>query len=460
MEEKKENKYELKVKKIRRILLLQIDKELKSGSNKKLNIMINSKKIQDFNKEYNSYKILLSETTRTYSNFVEMVDESFPKNEKQIKTKKNFPKREKHDQLDKSVNSSFESQIQVLEYIPNKIDLGEKKFIHKNKDLIKNLYSPDFAKEIKLEDNQKIDDVIHKSTKVNNKRIIRVIDKIIRLKLNTDIEEDENITKNIIKLRKYCSKLIKRKKKNKKAPISIKHSPSPQKLQKNKSLKKHKIRNRRTIFGTNSNIKISLFSSNEFNKEEKRSRKLVSYKKIQKFLSPNIMESNKNNDSPEKNKIVSEYIKTSKFEYLKEMEPIKEVKEKVFLDKKRKSSIFQTMNIKNIDPDLIKLKENQKSISRKHTNSTNNLKCILKESQKSIKFFHPSKFGLINNNSILKKKNILFDDKIIRLRKEKTITKFNEEQKEEEKKKRNKNMKYTTKLYNSNPKKLKIFSEY
>ena len=283
----------------------------------------------------------------------------------------------------------------------------------------KNLYSPDFAKEIKLEDNQKIDDVIHKSTKVNNKRIIRVIDKIIRLKLNTDIEEDENITKNIIKLRKYCSKLIKKKKKNKKAPISIKHSPSPQKLQKNKSLKKHKIRNRRTIFGTNSNIKISLFSSNEFNKEEKRSRKLVSYKKIQKFLSPNIMESNKNNDSPEKNKIVSEYIKTSKFEYLKEMEPIKEVKEKVFLDKKRKSSIFQTMNIKNIDPDLIKLKENQKSI----------------------KFFHPSKFGLINNNSILKKKNILFDDKIIRLRKEKTITKFNEEQKEEEKKKRNKNMK-------------------
>jgi len=460
MEEKKENKNELKVKKIRRILLLQIDKELKSGSNKKLNIMINSKKIQDFNKEYNSYKILLSETTRTYSNFVEMVDESFPKKEKQIKTKKVFTKREKHDQLANSMNSSFESQIQVLEYIPNKIDLGEKKFIHKNKDLIKNLYSPDFGKEIKLEDNQKIDDVIHKSTKVNNKRIIRVIDKIIRLKLNTDIEEDENITKNIIKLRKYCSKLIKRKKKNKKAPISIKHSPSPQKLQKNKSLKKHKIRNRRTIFGTNSNIKISLFSSNEFNKEEKRSRKLVSYKKIQKFLSPNIMESNKNNDSPEKNKIVSEYIKTSKFEYLKEMEPIKEVKEKVFLDKKRKSSIFQTMNIKNIDPDLIKLKENQKSISRKHTNSTNNLKCILKESQKSIKFFHPSKFGLINNNSILKKKNILFDDKIIRLRKEKTITKFNEEQKEEEKKKRNKNMKYTTKLYNSNPKKLKIFSEY
>ena len=48
MEEKKENKYELKVKKIRRILLLQIDKELKSGSNKKLNIMIEFKKNSRF----------------------------------------------------------------------------------------------------------------------------------------------------------------------------------------------------------------------------------------------------------------------------------------------------------------------------------------------------------------------------------------------------------------------------
>ena len=93
MAEKQENKSELKVKKIRRILLLQIDKELKSGSNKKLNIMINSKRIQDFNKEYNSYKILLSETTKTYSNFVELIDESFPKNIRQIKTKRDFPRR-------------------------------------------------------------------------------------------------------------------------------------------------------------------------------------------------------------------------------------------------------------------------------------------------------------------------------------------------------------------------------
>ena len=35
-----------------------------------------------------------------------------------------------------SLNTSFDSQIQSLEYIPNKVDLGEKKFIHNNKAFI------------------------------------------------------------------------------------------------------------------------------------------------------------------------------------------------------------------------------------------------------------------------------------------------------------------------------------
>ena len=152
MAEKQENKSELKVKKIRRILLLQIDKELKSGSNKKLNIMINSKRIQDFNKEYNSYKILLSETTRIYSNYVEMVEKSYPNNTRQIKTKRDFPRKQNEEQTIKSLNSSFESQSHYLEYIPNKIDLGEKRFIPKRKEQFKNLNSPDFDffKQIKL----------------------------------------------------------------------------------------------------------------------------------------------------------------------------------------------------------------------------------------------------------------------------------------------------------------------
>ena len=459
MAEKQENKSELKVKKIRRILLLQIDKELKSGSNKKLNIMINSKRIQDFNKEYNSYKILLSETTKTYSNFVELIDESFPKNIRQIKTKRDFPRREKHDQLEKSLNTSIDSQIQSLEYIPNKVDLGEKKFIHNNKAFIKHLNSPDFTKEIKLGENKKIDEAIHKSTKVNNKSIIKVIDKIIKLKLNTDVEHDDNITKNLIKLRKYCSKLIKKKKKPKKASILIKRSPSPHKFPKSRSIKKQKFRGRRTIFGTNANIKISLFALNEGNQEEKKYRKMVSYKKVTKFFSPNLIESNKNNESPEKNKLLSESIKTNKFAYLKEIEPIKEVKEKVFPEKRRKLSIIQTMKMKNIDPDLIKLKEDKKIGKVKIINSSNNLNYILKEPQNSSKFINRSKFSVVKNTSIFTKKNSLFDYKNFQFKKEKTITKFNEEQKEDKTKKRNKNIKHTIKLYSSNSKKLKIFSD-
>ena len=51
------------------------------------------------------------------------------------------------------------------------------------------------------------EDMKNKSTKINNKGIVKVIDKIIRLKLQTD-EDDNNITKSIMKLRKYCYKLI------------------------------------------------------------------------------------------------------------------------------------------------------------------------------------------------------------------------------------------------------------
>ena len=76
-----------KGKKIRRILLLKIDQELKSGINK--NIMINSQNICELNKSYNSYKILLSVNTEVYSNYVEFFEtNSFPNRKKQIKLPK------------------------------------------------------------------------------------------------------------------------------------------------------------------------------------------------------------------------------------------------------------------------------------------------------------------------------------------------------------------------------------
>ena len=58
MNEIGDEKENLKAKKIRRILLLKTDQDLKNND-KRANIMINSKTIQELNQAYNSYKILL-----------------------------------------------------------------------------------------------------------------------------------------------------------------------------------------------------------------------------------------------------------------------------------------------------------------------------------------------------------------------------------------------------------------
>ena len=357
--EYQDEKKELKAKKIRKILLLKIDRELKSDSNKKLNIMINSKPIQDLNKEYNSYKILLSETTRIYSNYVEMVEKSYPNNTRQIKTKRDFPRKQNEEQTIKSLNSSFESQSHYLEYIPNKIDLGEKRFIPKRKEQFKNLNSPDFDffKQIKLMKGSPTNERMkNKSTKINNKGIVKVIDKIIRLKLQTD-EDDNNITKSIMKLRKYCYKLIKKKKKSKKN-LNPK-SQSPKKL-----IKRQKYKKRKTIVGTNPLIKISLFGLKENNKEENVKRK-ETFKKVTIFLNPDLIE--KNNDNNSRNKMFLKNVKDYKISSFKEMKSMKEKeKEKINSDRKRKLRRVQTMSMNKMEQDIIKVNDNKKPELKKN----------------------------------------------------------------------------------------------
>ena len=70
----------LKRKKIRRILLLKTDEELKTISKKKCTVMINSKTTQEMNKSYNIYNILLSEKSRVYSNYVITEEKIVPNN--------------------------------------------------------------------------------------------------------------------------------------------------------------------------------------------------------------------------------------------------------------------------------------------------------------------------------------------------------------------------------------------
>ena len=459
--EYQDEKKELKAKKIRKILLLKIDRELKSDSNKKLNIMINSKPIQDLNKEYNSYKILLSETTRIYSNYVEMVEKSYPNNTRQIKTKRDFPRKQNEEQTIKSLNSSFESQSHYLEYIPNKIDLGEKRFIPKRKEQFKNLNSPDFDffKQIKLMKGSPTNEHMkNKSTKINNKGIVKVIDKIIRLKLQTD-EDDNNITKSIMKLRKYCYKLIKKKKKLKKN-LNPK-SQSPKKL-----IKRQKYKKRKTIVGTNPLIKISLFGLKENNKEENVKRK-ETFKKVTIFLNPDLIE--KNNDINSRNKMFPKNIKDYKISSFKAMKSMKEKeKEKINSDRKRKLRRVQTMSMNKMEQDIIKVNENKKPELKKNRSTIDYSNKVLKESLISTKFSRPTKFLMINNNNkIFRKKNSLFDNKSIKLKKDKSNSKYNEDKKDDDIKRKNKarksflkNVNHTIKFYNnSSIKKFKIFSD-
>ena len=454
-----------KAKKIRRILLLKIDRELKSESNNHLNIMINSKKTEEMNKAYNSYKILLSETTRVYSNYVEIVEKCYPNNKKEIKRKKETPRINNEEQVIKSLNSSFESVGPFLDFIPSKIDLGKKKITLRRKN-IKGLNSPNFFVDNNLKGSKPKDDVKIKSTKPNKKSIINVIDKIVKLKLNPDFGDDYHITKSIIKLRKYCYKLIKKRKKPKKSP-KIKRPLSPQKPHTTNIFKKPKpkYKKRKTIVGTHALI-TSLFGIKESTQDSDMSRK-ETYKKVSKFFIPNITE--KNNEKEKKNffsKSIKSY-KISSFKDMKSMKAQEKDKEKFFSDKKRKIRRNQTLNMANIQPYTTRANENKESIMRYSQNTLPQFNTILKDPIFSTKFTRPSKFVIINNNNIiLRKKNSLFDNKTIR-KKEKVNVKFSDKIKEEEEKKRKnktrktfiRNGKNTVKIINKNFNKLSLFSD-
>ena len=79
-----EDEETVKRKKIRKILLLKTDDELKMISKNKSNIMINSKTTDEINKSYNLYNILLSEKSKIYFNFVKTEERIVSNNIKPI----------------------------------------------------------------------------------------------------------------------------------------------------------------------------------------------------------------------------------------------------------------------------------------------------------------------------------------------------------------------------------------
>ena len=132
-----------KRKKIRRILLIKTDEELKKMLKRKSNVMINSKTSEEINKSYDLYNILLSGKTKVYGNFIRTEEKIFPNinnnnmynnynNIKKIYPKRLMSKTKIIEMSIKALDTTFDDEISptspILNFFPNKIDLGSKKF--------------------------------------------------------------------------------------------------------------------------------------------------------------------------------------------------------------------------------------------------------------------------------------------------------------------------------------------
>ena len=449
-----------KAKNIRRILLLKTDQELKSNSKRYSDIMINSKTIKELNQAYNSYKILLSESSSTYSNYVQLSEQLFPEFSEKDSEENDKPQKNRVEEIIKSLNSSFESHSPPIDFIPNKIDLGKKKFSFIKKGSIKNPNSPKFFDEIKESNNKVVQDEKIKSTKLENKNIHKVIDKIVCLKLPNDVEDDDVITKNVIKLRKYCYRLIKKRKKNKrslksKPPISFKkHRPRGEKtiLKKRKTTVTYNTYGKKSIFVIKDNTHQPILSRED------------TYEKHKVNLNVKINErdhsgKSRNNKSHER--------KDNKMNSLKDLQTIREkTNDKTNFDKKRKLRRVQTLNLRN-QPQLLS-KLNQKKEAKKNNDTViKQVNQILKEPIISTKFARPSKFVIINNNinnaniivkKDVKKKNSLFGMKKD-FKRQKTIIRDKEKDKNNIRSSLKKNPKHTVKLFSPEFRAYKIPSD-
>ena len=171
--------------------------------------MINSKTIQEINKKYNVYNILLSEKSKIYYNFVKTEEKIYPNNNT-TRNKMNYSIRNnKSDKPIKLLSNVFDedSNSPSLCFLPKKVDLGVKNpFIPKTNSLkIRELTEEKYNLENKeLNENRKI----NKEAKSK----LKLVDKIVNNKINEDNEEI--IKKNILKLIKYFKKfknIIKKK---------------------------------------------------------------------------------------------------------------------------------------------------------------------------------------------------------------------------------------------------------
>ena len=124
------NEENIKSKNIRRLLLLKTDKELKTK--KKANFRINTKTIQELNKSYDLYNMLLSERTTIYFNYVKTEERIYQNNIKPINIRKMVSTHKKVEKPVKILNITTtieedDCSNSPINFFPQKIDFSLKR---------------------------------------------------------------------------------------------------------------------------------------------------------------------------------------------------------------------------------------------------------------------------------------------------------------------------------------------
>ena len=226
-----ENTFEIKKRKrIRKLLLLKINEEIKQISKYKSNIKINSKTIQELNKIYNKNDILLYEKSIIYSNYIKTEETIITKNISPINISKEIDNpikleiKIKNKEENKNKRTSNEINTpdddSTINYVPKKIELGRKKFLRKKSKIRNNGSIPNFHKNKNIINSDK--DITKETEKEKNNstklgcdlHLHKLVEKISLIKNNENIEV--KIRENIKKLRNYCYQLRKKKKRIKK----------------------------------------------------------------------------------------------------------------------------------------------------------------------------------------------------------------------------------------------------
>lgn len=236
-------------KKIRKILLSFIDTELKKNNKRNNNILIDSKSSTELSKQYQKYSDFRMEIIETYNCYqmsstnynnyfhVAVTYSQINNNYHVLYENKNFEKITSNDIVGSyikgktaKINPEPKYKKEKISYInvqqdKKKIIIGDKKIINRRKALYSSIAIPQKVL-IPLDENNNSDNLNNKKTlnnldnipKIHNRNVNETICANKKRKLNVNFYE--------IKLKKYCSNLIKlKKKKTSKKSAEVKSPP-------------------------------------------------------------------------------------------------------------------------------------------------------------------------------------------------------------------------------------------